>query len=168
MSFDAQNPRPQIRDALTFDDVLLEPGYSEVLPSSTKTSTRLSKNIRLQMPFLSAAMDTVTEGPMAIAMAQLGGMGIIHKNLTVEEQARQVRAVKRYVSGMVVNPYTLYPDQPLSDALDLMKRRGFSGIPIVEHGNHTRQSRTTKRSACFTSTVLKNFLLLIRTVVVWA
>ena len=87
MSFDAQNPRPQIRDALTFDDVLLEPGYSEVLPSSTKTSTLLSKNIQLQMPFLSAAMDTVTEGPMAIAMAQLGGMGIIHKNLTVEEQA---------------------------------------------------------------------------------
>ena len=149
MSFDAQNPRPQIRDAFTFDDVLLEPGYSEVLPSSTKTSTRLSKNIHLQMPFLSAAMDTVTEGPMAIAMAQLGGLGIIHKNLTVEEQARQVRAVKRYVSGMVVNPYTLYPDQPLSDALDLMKRRGFSGIPIVEHGNHRLVGILTNRDVRF-------------------
>ena len=149
MSFDAQNPRSQIRDALTFDDVLLEPGYSEVLPNSTKTSTRLSKDIHLQMPFLSAAMDTVTEGPMAIAMAQLGGMGIIHKNLSVEEQARQVRAVQRYVSGMVVNPYTLYPDQPLSDALELMKRRGFSGIPIVEHGNHRLVGILTNRDVRF-------------------
>lgn len=139
----------KIREALTFDDVLLEPAFSSVLPAETHTATRLSKEITLQIPFLSAAMDTVTEGPMAIAMAQAGGLGIVHKNLSPEEQAQQVRAVKRYVSGMVVNPYTLHPDQPLRDALDLMKHRGFSGIPIVEPTTNQLVGILTNRDVRF-------------------
>src|ERR1044071_1277627 len=123
-----------IRLGLTFDDVLLQPGESSVLPSQADTSTRVTKEIRLNIPILSSAMDTVTEADMAIVMAQLGGMGVLHRNLTVEEQAAAVRAVKRFESGMVVNPITMSPDQTLADALDLMKRHRISGIPVTETG----------------------------------
>lgn len=117
--------------ALTFDDVLLQPGYSEVIPAETVTKTRLTKSIELGIPILSSAMDTVTEGRLAIAMAQHGGMGVIHKNLSIEEQADQVRLVKRFESGMVVNPITINPDKTLADALALMDRHRIHGIPVV-------------------------------------
>jgi IMP dehydrogenase len=117
---------------LTFDDVLLVPAQSSVLPSQADTSTRLTREIALNIPILSSAMDTVTGGDMAIAMAQLGGIGVLHRNMDVEEQAATVRAVKRFESGMVVNPITMTPDQTLAEALDLMKRHKISGIPITE------------------------------------
>ncbi|MCA8909793.1 MAG: IMP dehydrogenase, partial [Rhodospirillaceae bacterium] len=121
-----------IREALTFDDVLLMPAASDVVPTETDTRTRLTNSVELGIPVMSAAMDTVTESAMAIAMAQAGGIGVIHRNLDIERQADEVRRVKRFESGMVVNPYTIGPDAPLSDALALMKRHGFSGIPVVE------------------------------------
>ena len=102
-------PDQTIREALTFDDVLLVPGSSEILPGTAETKTRLTKTVELGIPLISAAMDTVTEAGLAIAMAQSGGMGVIHKNMTMEEQAEQVRRVKRYESGMVVNPVTIGP-----------------------------------------------------------
>ena len=117
---------------LTFDDVLLRPAESEVLPSQADTATQLTKAIRLNIPILSSAMDTVTEADMAIVMAQLGGLGVLHRNLSVEEQAAAVRAVKRFESGMVVNPITMHPEQTLAEALELMARHRISGIPIVE------------------------------------
>src|SRR3954468_9969792 len=119
---------------LTFDDVLLKPGPSTVLPSQADTSTRVTKEIRLNIPILSSAMDTVTEAEMAIVMAQLGGMGVLHRNLNVEEQAAAVRAVKRLESGMVADPITMTPDQTLADALELMQRHKISGIPVTEKG----------------------------------
>ncbi|MBB3313113.1 IMP dehydrogenase [Rhizobium sp. BK196] len=119
-------------DALTFDDVLLQPGHSEVLPGQTSVATRLAPDFELNIPIISAAMDTVTEGRLAIAMAQAGGLGVIHKNLTPAEQAEQVRQVKKFESGMVVNPVTIGPDATLADALALMKMHGISGIPVVE------------------------------------
>ena len=106
----------EIREALTFDDVLLVPAQSSVLPSTADTRTQVTKSIRLNIPLLSSAMDTVTEARMAIAMAQSGGMGVIHRNLDLDEQARQVRRVKRFESGIVYNPVTLTPEQTLSDA----------------------------------------------------
>ena len=121
-----------IRLGLTFDDVLLQPGESDVLPSQADVSTRISREIGLNIPILSSAMDTVTEADMAIVMAQLGGIGVLHRNLSVEEQCAAVRAVKRFESGMVVNPITMLPDQPLSDAQALMARHRISGIPVVE------------------------------------
>jgi IMP dehydrogenase len=121
-----------IREALTFDDVSLVPGYSQVLPNAVSTATNLTKSIELRIPLLSAAMDTVTEAPMAIAMAQNGGMGIIHKNMTIDEQAGEVRRVKKFESGMVINPLTIGPDEPLSAALDLMAANSISGIPVVD------------------------------------
>ena len=121
-----------IRQALTFDDVLLEPGPSEVTPSEVNTVTRLTKTIDLNIPLLSAAMDTVTEARLAIAMAQAGGMGVIHRNLSVDEQAREVAQVKKYESGLVMNPVTIAPDATLAELRDLKERRGFSGIPVVE------------------------------------
>src|SRR6202012_2936832 len=124
--------RPAIREALTFDDVLLVPGHSEVLPGQVDTRTRLTKTVELGIPLISAAMDTVTEAGLAIAMAQAGGMGVIHKNLGVEEQAEHVRRVKRFESGMVVNPVTIGPEATLADALSLMGRNHISGIPVVE------------------------------------
>jgi len=124
-----------IREALTFDDVLLVPAASEVLPSQVDTRTRLTKTVELGIPLISAAMDTVTEAGLAIAMAQAGGMGVIHKNLSNEEQAEQVRRVKRFESGMVVNPVTIAPDATLADALALMERYRISGIPVVEGAN---------------------------------
>ncbi|MCZ4341343.1 IMP dehydrogenase [Sphingomonadaceae bacterium G21617-S1] len=117
---------------LTFDDVLLRPGESDVLPSQAITATQVTKAIGLNIPILSSAMDTVTEADMAIVMAQLGGLGVLHRNLTVEEQAAAVRAVKRFESGMVVNPITMRPEQTLADALELMARHRISGIPVVE------------------------------------
>jgi len=122
-----------IREALTFDDVLLVPGASEVLPAQVDTRSRLTRTVELGIPLISAAMDTVTEAPLAIAMAQAGGMGVIHKNLGIAEQAEQVRRVKRFESGMVVNPVTIGPEATLADALGLMERHRISGVPVVEN-----------------------------------
>lgn len=127
----AQSP-PDIREALTFDDVLLEPGFSEVLPSDVVVHSRLTRDIALRMPVLSAAMDTVTEAQTAICMARNGGLGIVHKNLTPAEQAGEVRRVKKAQSGMVADPITIGPDAKLEDALALMQQHGFSGLPVVE------------------------------------
>jgi IMP dehydrogenase len=126
------NESPNIQLGLTFDDVLLQPLESSVLPSQADTRTFLTREIPLNIPVLSSAMDTVTEADMAIAMAQLGGIGVLHRNLTVEEQAIAVRQVKRFESGMVVNPITMSPEQTLAEALELMKLHRISGIPIVE------------------------------------
>ncbi len=120
------------RDALTFDDVLLLPGHSEVLPGETDLSTRATRTLDIRLPILSAAMDTVTEARLAIAMAQAGGVGIVHRNLDPDAQADEVLKVKRFESGMVVNPVTIGPDATLAEAFDLMKRHGISGIPVVE------------------------------------
>jgi IMP dehydrogenase len=122
----------QIQEALTFDDVLLTPAASAVLPNQTDVRTRLTRTIELGIPLMSAAMDTVTEAAMAIAMAQVGGIGVIHKNLTAEAQANEVRKVKKFESGMVVNPVTIHPEQTLADALALMTQHQISGIPVVE------------------------------------
>ncbi len=121
-------------NALTFDDVLLQPGHSSVLPADADIATRLTKEINLSLPIVSAAMDTVTEANLAIAMAQAGGLGVIHRNLTPGEQAEEVRKVKRFESGMVVNPLTIGPDAKLHNALDLMQQHSISGIPVVENG----------------------------------
>ena len=122
----------RIAEALAFDDVLLVPGYSQILPAAADTRTRLTRGISLNIPLVSAAMDTVTEAGMAIAMAQQGGMGVIHKNLEIGEQAAQVRMVKKFESGMVVNPLTIHPDQTLADARALMTAHRISGVPVVE------------------------------------
>jgi IMP dehydrogenase len=121
-----------IRDAFTFDDVLLVPQASSVLPTEANTETRFTRTIRLGIPLVSAAMDTVTESKLAIALAQAGGMGVIHRNLTVERQAEEVRRVKRFESGIVINPITIAPDAKLAEALRLMTDFGISGIPVVE------------------------------------
>ena len=121
-------------EGLTFDDVLLRPGRSEVLPADVDVRTRLTRSISLNLPIVASAMDTVTEARMAIAMAQNGGIGVIHRNLEPEQQAEQVRLVKKYESGMIMNPITIHPDEKLADALATMKRNGISGIPVVERG----------------------------------
>ncbi len=126
--------RPSIVEALTFDDVLLRPGHSTVLPGQVDLRSRLTKDITLNLPIISSAMDTVTESRLAIAMAQAGGIGVIHRNLEPEVQAEEVRRVKRYESGMVVNPITIHPDDTLADARALMSRHGISGFPVVERG----------------------------------
>ncbi len=123
-----------IREALTFDDVLLEPAKSDLLPSEVEITTRLTRNIPLNIPLLSAAMDTVTDSRMAIAMAQQGGMGVIHKNMTIEGQADEVDRVKRSESGMIVNPITMSPDQRIHEAMAVMKRYKISGLPITSNG----------------------------------
>jgi IMP dehydrogenase len=123
-----------IKEALTFDDVLLEPAKSDLLPSEVEISTRLTRNIPLNIPLLSAAMDTVTDSRMAIAMAQQGGMGIIHKNMSVEAQVDEVDRVKRSESGMIVNPITMSPDQKIHEAMEVMKRYKISGLPITSNG----------------------------------
>ena len=123
---------PKIQEALTFDDVLMVPAESRVLPAQTQTKTKLTKTIELNIPLISAAMDTVTEHQLAIAMAQAGGIGVLHKNLTVEEQATQVRRVKKHESGMVADPITIGPQQTLADALRIKAETGFSGMPVVE------------------------------------
>ncbi|ODN70153.1 Inosine-5'-monophosphate dehydrogenase [Methylobrevis pamukkalensis] len=125
--------------ALTFDDVLLTPGHSEVLPSDTDLRTRVTREIEINIPIISSAMDTVTEGRLAIAMAQAGGMGVIHRNLTPTVQAEHVRQVKKFESGMVVNPVVIGPDATLKQALDLMKANNISGIPVVESAGNGGQ-----------------------------
>ena len=139
----------QIRDAFTFDDVLLEPGASSVLPAQADTRSRLTRRIDLNIPLMSSAMDTVTEARMAICMAQHGGMGVIHKNLDITRQAEEVRKVKRFESGMVVNPLTINPEATLADALDLMKRHEISGIPVVERGSGKLVGILTNRDVRF-------------------
>ena len=125
---------PEIPLGLTFDDVLLRPGESDIVPSMANTSTRLTREIALNIPVISSAMDTVTEADMAIVMAQLGGIGVLHRNLTIEQQCAAVRAVKRFESGMVVNPITIAPDATLGEARALMEAHRISGIPVVELG----------------------------------
>jgi IMP dehydrogenase len=128
-------------EALTFDDVLLRPGHSRVMPSGVDVSSRLTRDITLNLPIVSAAMDTVTEARLAIAMAQAGGLGVIHQNLSPEAQAAEVRKVKRYESGMVVDPITIFPDETLADALASMARFGISGIPVVERAPGGKKGR---------------------------
>jgi len=122
----------EIREGLTFDDVLLEPGPSEIMPAEADVSTKLTRDIRLNIPLTSSAMDTVTESRLAIAMAQAGGLGILHRNLSVEEQADQVREVKRYESGMVINPVTINPDTTLGEVRAIVARKKISGFPVVD------------------------------------
>ena len=122
----------EIREGLTFDDVLLQPRASEILPATAVLKTRLTRSLSLNVPLVSAAMDTVTEAPLAITMAQTGGIGVIHRNLSVEEQAEEVRKVKRFESGMVVNPITIGPDATLAELSALGNRHNISGIPVVE------------------------------------
>ncbi|MEM6357724.1 MAG: IMP dehydrogenase, partial [Pseudomonadota bacterium] len=124
----------EIREALTFDDVLLVPGASEVIPAQADLRTRVTNSIQLNIPLLSSAMDTVTEQGMAIALAQAGGMGVIHRNLDASEQAAQVRAVKRFESGIVYEPVTLSPDQTLADALACQEHYRITGFPVVGEG----------------------------------
>jgi IMP dehydrogenase len=121
-----------IQEALTFDDVLMRPGHSEVLPSETDVKSRITKRIMLNLPLISAAMDTVTEARLAIAMAQAGGLGVIHRNLTPEEQADEVRKVKRFESGIVHNPVTISPEAMLGEAITLMRGKGISGVPVTD------------------------------------
>src|SRR3978361_1692328 len=123
-----------ISEALTFDDVLLVPAYSDVVPTQVSTQTQLTRNITLNTPLLSAAMDTVTESRLAIAMAQQGGMGVVHRNLTIEQQAGEIDKVKRSESGMIVDPVTIEPERPISDALDVMRRFKISGVPVTKNG----------------------------------
>ncbi|MGB0695988.1 MAG: IMP dehydrogenase [Rhodospirillaceae bacterium] len=139
----------QYPEALTFDDVLLEPGASDVLPAAVDTKSRLTKTIDLGIPLMSSAMDTVTESEMAIVMAQSGGIGVVHKNLDIDSQAEEVRKVKRYESGMVVNPITVFPDQPLAEALDLMAVHKISGIPVVERKSGRLAGILTNRDVRF-------------------
>tara|TARA_R110002110_G_scaffold91964_23_gene239329 strand:+ start:227 stop:1690 length:1464 start_codon:yes stop_codon:yes gene_type:complete len=141
----------QIKQALTFDDVLLVPQESSVLPNQAKTATQFTKDIALNIPLISAAMDTVTESRLAIAMAQHGGIGVIHKNMTPEEQATEVRRVKRFEAGMVVNPLTIAPDATLQQALDLMSANRISGLPVVEDGSGKLVGVLTNRDVRFAS-----------------
>jgi len=136
-------------EALTFDDVLLQPAHSEVLPASVKTGTRLTRTVELGIPLISAAMDTVTGGRLAIAMAQQGGIGVVHKNFTVDEQANEVRMVKRFESGMVVNPITITPDRTLQDALNIMRANRISGIPVVSKRSKKLVGILTNRDVRF-------------------
>src|SRR5437660_2356634 len=129
-----QKSNGTLREALTFDDVLLKPGLSELLPSDAAVRSRITRDIPLNSPIVASAMDTVTEAKMAIAMAQAGGLGVIHRNLEPEQQAALVRQVKKFESGMVVNPLTIDPGATLAEALLLMKQNGISGIPVVEGG----------------------------------
>jgi IMP dehydrogenase len=135
--------------ALTFDDVLLKPAFSKVLPSDTNTKTKITKKISLEIPIISAAMDTVTESRLAIAMAQCGGLGCIHKNLSIKEQSDEVRKVKKFESGMVNDPLTITPDETLGDALNLMSTYGISGIPVVKQGGKKLVGIITNRDVRF-------------------
>ncbi|MGH7039852.1 MAG: IMP dehydrogenase, partial [Stellaceae bacterium] len=128
----------EIRQALTFDDVMLVPAASAILPNETDTRSRLTPEVELGIPLMSAAMDTVTESALAIAMAQAGGIGVIHRNMGIAEQADEVRKVKKFEAGIVVNPVTIQPGETLADALRLMAEHRISGIPVVER---TRSDR---------------------------
>ena len=127
-------PHSELREGLTFDDVLLLPQASDLLPSSCDVATMLTPNIRLRIPLVSSPMDTVTESRSAIAIAQMGGLGFIHRNLTIERQAAEVATVKKYESGMIADPVTVHPEQKIADALATMERRGISGLPVVAEG----------------------------------
>ncbi|MFN8704088.1 MAG: IMP dehydrogenase [Rhodospirillales bacterium] len=140
-----------IREALTFDDVLLEPAASAVLPGEVDTRTRLTRRIELGIPLISSAMDTVTESARAIAMAQAGGLGVIHKNMAIAAQAQEVRRVKKFESGMVVDPLTIGPDQTLADALELMTANHITGLPVVEPGSRKLVGVLTNRDVRFAS-----------------
>ena len=129
-------------EAFTFDDVLLKPGLSDVLPSEVDIRTRITRSISLNLPIIASAMDTVTEYKMAIAMAQAGGIGVLHRNLEPHEQAAQVRQVKKFESGMVVNPLTIHPSATLADALALMKDNNISGVPVVEGGGNGQKGNS--------------------------
>ncbi len=139
----------EIREGLTFDDVLLEPGPSEVMPTQVKTATRFTREIALNIPLVSAAMDTVTESRLAIAMAQAGGIGVLHRNLTPSEQADQVREVKRFESGMVINPLTIHPDTTLKEVREIKARRRISGFPVVERSSGKLVGILTNRDMRF-------------------
>jgi IMP dehydrogenase len=139
----------EIRQALTFDDVMLVPAASAVLPGETDTRTRLTREVELGIPLMSAAMDTVTESALAIAMAQAGGIGVIHRNMLVEQQAAEVRKVKKFEAGMVVNPVTIHPEETLADALRLMADHRISGIPVVERGSGRLVGILTNRDVRF-------------------
>jgi IMP dehydrogenase len=139
----------EFRQALTFDDVLLVPAASAVLPTETDTRTRLTREVSLGIPLISAAMDTVTESALAIAMAQAGGLGCIHRNMPIERQADEVRKVKKFEAGMVVNPVTIHPDATLADALQLMAEHRISGIPVVERGSGKLVGIVTNRDVRF-------------------
>ena len=141
----------KVREAITFDDVLLEPSESAVLPSETILKTKITKNIDLNVPLASAAMDTVTESSMAIAMAQAGGIGVIHRNLDIEQQIKEVNKVKKYESGMVVNPLTISPDSTLEDALALMKENNISGVPVTDTKTNKLEGILTNRDVRFAS-----------------
>src|ERR1700694_6263071 len=123
-----------IQEGLTFDDILLQPARSAVLPANADTRTCLTRNIALQIPVVSSAMDTVTESHLAIALAQQGGIGIIHRNMSIEKQAEEVDRVKRSESGMIVDPVTIDPEHKISDALEVMKRYSISGVPVTKDG----------------------------------
>jgi IMP dehydrogenase len=141
----------EIREGLTFDDVLLVPGPSEVMPTQVAVATRFTRDISLNIPLVSAAMDTVTESRLAIAMAQAGGMGVLHRNLTVEEQADHVREVKRFESGMVINPLTVHPETSLREIREIKARRHISGFPVVERGTGRLVGILTNRDMRFES-----------------
>ncbi|AFX99547.1 inosine-5'-monophosphate dehydrogenase [Candidatus Endolissoclinum faulkneri L2] len=138
-----------IRDALTFDDVLLEPARSNVLPAKVKTSTYVTRSIEIGIPLLSSAMDTVTESRIAIVMAQAGGIGVVHKNLDITSQANEVRAVKKFEAGMVINPVTIHPEAVLAEAMELMKRYGINGIPVVQKSSGKLVGILTHRDVRF-------------------
>jgi len=141
----------EIKEALTFDDVLLVPAESGVMPAQVDTSSRVTGSVLLGIPLISAAMDTVTEARLAIVLAQFGGLGVIHKNLSIEDQAAEVRKVKKFESGMVVNPVTIHPDQTLAEALKLMADYKISGIPVVERGSKRLAGILTNRDVRFAS-----------------
>ncbi|ESQ89889.1 inosine-5`-monophosphate dehydrogenase [Asticcacaulis sp. AC460] len=140
-----------IREGLTFDDVLLEPGPSEVVPTQVETKTRFTRTLNLNIPLVSSAMDTVTEAKLAVAMAQSGGLGIVHRNLTNEQQADEIRAVKRFESGMVINPITIHPDTKLAEVRDIIARRSISGFPVVERETNKLVGILTNRDIRFES-----------------
>src|SRR5919201_4118567 len=139
----------EIRQAFTFDDVMLVPAASTIMPAETDTRTRLTREIDLGIPLVSAAMDTVTESALAIAMAQAGGIGVIHRNMGIGQQADEVRKVKKFEAGMVVNPVTIHPDETLADALRLMADHKISGIPVVERGSGRLAGILTNRDVRF-------------------
>ena len=141
----------KIREGITFDDVLLEPGESSVLPSEANIKTKVTKKISLSIPLISAAMDTVTESKMAIALAQAGGLGVIHRNLSVDQQIAEVKKVKKFESGMVINPVTISPDQTLKEALNLMEIHNISGIPVTDLKTKKLQGIITNRDVRFAS-----------------
>ncbi len=138
-----------IREGLTFDDVLLEPGPSDVMPTQVDTKTKFTRDITLNIPLVSSAMDTVTEARLAVAMAQAGGMGIVHRNLTNEQQADEIRAVKRFESGMVINPITIHPDTKLAEVRDIIAHRHISGFPVVERETNKLVGILTNRDIRF-------------------